>query len=59
MTKSLGQCCRIFIELNFWQHVADIASNWQHVQQAYTFVTEQFEDVELRFPVKIAGVANG
>ena len=27
-TKSLGQCCKIFIELNLLQHVADIGDTW-------------------------------
>ena len=40
-TKSLGQCCRIFIELNFLQHAADIGDTWLQVQSPSTSVAEQ------------------
>ena len=40
-TKSLSQCCRIFIELNFLEHAADIGDNWLQVQPPSTSVAEQ------------------
>ena len=40
-TKSLGQRCRIFINLNFLQHLADIGSTWLHVQLPSTSVAER------------------
>ena len=58
MTKLLGQCCRIFIELNFSKHLVDIASNRQHMQlflrnctHILTRTQEKFDDM---FLVKIA-----
>ena len=32
----LGQCCRLFSELNFLLHVADIGDTWLHVQPPLT-----------------------
>ena len=40
-TKSLGQCCRIFIQFNFLQNVADIGNTWLHVQPSSTYDAEQ------------------
>ena len=52
-TKSLGQCCRIFIELNFLQHAVDIGDTWLKVQPPLTSVAEQgFEDDDLPVQVK-------
>ena len=41
VTKSQGQCCRIFIGLNILQHAADIGDTWLQVQPPLTSVAEQ------------------
>ena len=58
-TKSLGQCGRICIKLNFLQNVADIEDTWLHSQPSSTSSSSSsstssqnsFEDVEL--PVRV------
>ena len=40
-TKLLGQCCRIFIDLNFLQHAADFGDTWLQVQPPLTSFGEQ------------------
>ena len=49
-TKSLGQCNRIFIELNFLQHAADIGNTWLQVQPPST--QNSFENDDLPVQVK-------
>ena len=51
-TKSLGQCCTIFMESNYLQHVADIGDTWVHVQLPSTLSQNSSEDVKLPVPVK-------
>ena len=51
-TISLRQCCRIFIELHFLQHVADNGDHWLHVQPATLLSQNHFEDFELPMQVE-------
>ena len=39
--KIAGTFCRIFIELNFLQHAADVGDTWLQVQPPLTSVAEQ------------------
>ena len=56
-TKLLGQCYRIFIELDFLQHAAGIGDTWLHVQPPLTSVAEQFRGCRVVSVRKIADVA--
>ena len=51
-TKSLGQCFRIFIELNFLQHAADIGDTWLQPNCLQLLSQNSFEDDDLPMQVK-------